>query len=91
VDLIGHCNDQHGRARAFQQAILLAKFFIEDGSLRLNKGRRVGRGRRTLAIVSLGALMLRRKLGLELLEQLAEASERRVASVLGAPHGHGDG
>jgi hypothetical protein len=40
--------------------------------------------------MSLGALMLGGKLGLELFEQLAKAGERRVAPILGAPHGHGD-
>ena len=44
---------------------------------------------RTLAIVGLGALMLGRKFGLELLQQLAEAGEGRIAPVLGTPHGHG--
>jgi hypothetical protein len=46
-------------------------------------------GTRTLAIVGFGALMLGSKLGFELLEQLAEAGQGRVAPVLSAPHGHG--
>jgi hypothetical protein len=39
----------------------------------------------TLAIGGFGALMLSRKLGLQLLEKLTEPGERRVSPVLGAP------
>jgi hypothetical protein len=84
-------SDDYGR---FQEAILEVKFLIEDGLHKAIqpqdhvKGR--SRGKRTLAIMGLGALVLGSKFRLELLKQLAEAGEGRVATILGAPHGHGD-